>query len=119
MKGFMKAVLPVFCATVTLFLSRCLYSKSHPAGVEPSAKYMESAAYEVIGNGEGSASSFTLFSIIRVTPALDSSEAVDEAVKSRGGDNLIEAVFTKEKRVYIIGTVDIIHVKGKVVRYLK
>jgi hypothetical protein len=119
MKAALKAVLPLLCASLTLFLSGCLYSKSHPAGVEPSAKYMESVRYEVIGEGEGSASSFTLFSIIRVTPPLDSIEAVDEAVKSRGGDNLIEAVFTKEKRVYIIGTVDIIHVKGKVVRYLR
>lgn len=119
MKAVMKAALPVLCVSVTLSLSGCLYSKSHPAGVEPSAKYMESVKYEVIGEGEGSASSFTLFSVIRVTPPLNSSEAVDEAVKSRGGDNLIEAVFTKEKRVYIIGTVDIIHVKGKVVRYLK
>lgn len=105
--------------SVILSLTGCLYSKSHPAGVEPSAKFMESLRYEVIGEGEGSASSFTLFSIVRVTPRLDSSEAVDEAVKSRGGDNLIEAAFTREKRVYIIGTVDIIHVKGKVIRYLR
>lgn len=106
-------------ALVMLSLSGCIYSKSHPVGIEPSAKLMESIKYEVIGDGEGSASSFTLFSIIRVTPQLDSSEAVDEAVKSRGGDNLIEAVFTREKKVYIVGTVDIIYVKGKVVRYLR
>jgi len=119
MKAVLKTALPVFCASIILIHTGCLYSKSHPAGVEPNAKYMETVKYEVIGEGEGSASSFTLFSVIRVTPALDSSEAVDEAVKSRGGDNLIEALFTKEKRVYIIGTVDIIHVKGKVIRYLR
>ncbi len=119
MRTQLKTVLPVLCAFTVLFLTGCIYSKSHPAGIEPSAKFMESVKYEVIGDGEGSASSFTLFSVIRVTPALNSSEAVDEAVKSRGGDNLIEALFTKEKRVYIIGTVDIIHVKGKVIRYLR
>jgi hypothetical protein len=107
------------CAVLVLLLPGCIYSKSHPVGIEPSAKLMESTKYEIIGDGEGSASSFTLFSVIRVTPELNSSAAIDEAVKSRGGDNLIEAVFTKEKRVYIIGTVDIIHVKGKVVRYLR
>lgn len=119
MRTQVKTVLPVLCVFTVLFFTGCIYSKSHPAGIEPSAKFMESVKYEVIGDGEGSASSFTLFSVIRVTPALNSSEAVDEAVKSRGGDNLIEALFTKEKRVYIIGTVDIIHVKGKVVRYLR
>jgi len=106
-------------AVIVLLLPGCIYSKSHPVGIEPSAKFLESFKYEIIGDGEGSASSFTLFSVIRVTPELNSSEAIDEAVKSRGGDNLIEAVFTKEKRVYIVGTVDIIHVKGKVIRYLK
>ncbi|HOP62834.1 MAG TPA: hypothetical protein PK358_06980 [Spirochaetota bacterium] len=103
-----------------LFLSTgCLYSGAHPLGVEPSAKFMESAEYEVIGDGEGRSSSFTLFSLVRVTSGCDGNEAVDEAVKCRGGDNLIEAVFTRERKIYIIGTVDIIHVKGKVIRYLR
>lgn len=114
-KSFTAAAILSFA----LILTGCLYSKSHPAGIEPSAKFMESLDYEVIGDGEGSTSSFTLFSVIRVTPNLNYGEAVDEAIKSRGGDNLIESIFTRERRVYIIGTVDIIHVKGKVVRYLK
>ncbi len=118
----MNPVAKIFTAAVlciALTMTGCLYSKSHPAGIEPNAKFMESLTFEVIGDAEGSASSFTLFSIVRVTPKLDFGEAVDEAVKSRGGDNLIEAVYTREKRVYIIGTVDIIHVKGKVIRYLR
>lgn len=117
MKRAVMGSVPVISAVIVFFLSGCLYSKSHPVGVEPSAKIMEPFEYEIAGEGEGSASSFTLFFMIRVTPGLDSGEAVDEAVKSRGGDNLIEAVFTRERRVYIIGTVDIIHVKGKVIRY--
>jgi len=118
----MKRVYPaaLICMSIAVIsFTGCLYSKAHPLGIEPNAKVMKSPEYEVIGEGEGTSSSFTIFSLLRVTPAADINEAVEEAVKSKGGDNLIEALFTRERRVYIIGTVDIIHAKGKVIRYLK
>lgn len=98
-------------------MSGCLYGKVSPVGVEPSAKYMRSGGYEVLGEAEGVSSSFTLFWVFPVTPDEDISKAVDEAIRSLGGDNLIEAVFYREKKVYIVGTVNIVRAKGKVIRY--
>jgi hypothetical protein len=99
------------------FFTGCVSFTAHPAGVEPSAKYMASEHYEVLGEAEGISSGFMLFWVFPVTPAADSNEAVDDAIKSKGGDNLIEAVFTGERKIYIIGTVNNIYVKGKVIRY--
>lgn len=78
---------------------------------------MASSDYEVIGEAEGISSSFRLFWFVPVTTAANFRDAVDDAVRSKGGDNLIEAVFTRERMVYIVGTVNNIYVKGKVIRY--
>lgn len=109
----------VFLTAVSMTVSGCISFKAHPAGVAPSAKYMASPYYEVLGDAEGMSSSFTLFWLFPVTPSAGNDEAVDDAIKSRGGDNLIEAVFIRESKVYIVGTVSNIYVKGKVIRYLQ
>jgi len=97
----------------------CISSRSHAVGVEASARLMKSPYYEELGEAEGMSSSFTLFWFFPVTPEVNINEAVDDAVKSKGGDNLIEAVFYRENKVYIIGTVTNIYAKGKVIRYLQ
>ncbi len=97
----------------------CISSGSHAAGVESSARYLSSPDYEVLGEADGMSSSFRLFWIFPVTPAANNREAIDDAIKSKGGDNLIEAVFTRESKVYIVGTVNNIYVKGKAVRYIR
>ena len=97
--------------------SGCISFRAHPVGVVPSAKHMTLPDYEVLGEAEGMSSSFMMFWVFPVTPAADNSEAIEDAIKSKGGDNLIEAVFTRESKVYIIGTVNNIYVKGKVIRY--
>lgn len=114
-----RKVIVFFIPAVLLFLTGCLSFSSHSVGVEPNARYMDQAEYEVIGEAEGISSSFRLFWVFPVTPRETFDEAVDDTVKSKGGDNMIETVFTRESRVYIIGTVNIIHVKGKVIRYLQ
>ncbi|HNX24080.1 MAG TPA: hypothetical protein PKG60_08520 [Spirochaetota bacterium] len=109
----------IFLYPLILIFTGCISSRSHAVGVEANAKYMASPYYEVLGDAEGMSSSFTLFWLFPVTPSAGNDEAVDDAIKSRGGDNLIEAVFTRESKVYIIGTVSNIYVKGKVIRYLQ
>ncbi len=104
---------------VLLIFTGCLSFKTNAVGVEPSARYMTSPYYEVLGEADGISSSFKLFWFIPVTPSVSSEEAVDDAVKSKGGDNIIEAVFTRESKVYIIGTVNNIYVKGKAIRYIQ
>ena len=97
----------------------CLSFSAHPVGIQPNAKYMNSPYYEVIGESEGISSEFKLFWLFPVTSKANTNEAVDDAIRSKGGENLIEAVITRESRVYIIGTVNNIYVKGKVIRYLR
>jgi len=100
-------------------MTGCISFNSHAVGVEASAKYMASPDYEILGDAEGMSSSFRLFWAIPVTPPANNRDAVDDAVKSKGGDNLIEAVYTSESKVYIVGTVNNIYVKGKVIRYIR
>ena len=116
MKHRMYSVVLTLTACL-MMLSGCISFKAHPVGVIPSARHMSSPYYEVLGEAEGMSSSFRLFWVFPVTPAANNAEAVDDAIKSKGGDNLIEAVSTSESKVYIIGTVDNIYVTGKVIRY--
>jgi len=108
-----------FLSGILVFSTGCLSFRAQPAGIEPGARYMTSPYYEVLGDAEGISSSFRLFWFIPVMPDAGFREAVDDAVKSKGGDNLIEAVYTKESLVYIVGTVNNIYVKGKVIRYIQ
>jgi hypothetical protein len=113
--NFLILILPVLMA----FFTGCISSGSHAIGVEPSAKFMAPYDYEVLGESEGMSSSFRLFWFFPVTAGANNNEAVDDAIKRKGGDNLIEAVFTRESKVYIVGTVNNIYVKGKVIRYIR
>ncbi|HPS57066.1 MAG TPA: hypothetical protein PK514_03080 [Spirochaetota bacterium] len=109
----LSAILP------PLLMCGCLYGRVHPLAIEPGAKVMRSSAYQVLGEAEGASSSFTLLGIFNVTPGLDPERAVDQAIRSLGGDNLIECVYYSETRVYIVGVVNVVRVRGKVIRYLQ
>jgi len=117
----MKNIILYFCLFfVSIMLSAgCLSFKARPVGVLPSAKYMQSPYYEIIGEAEGISSEYKLFWLFPVTSRANTNEAIDNAIKSKGGDNLIETVITRERNVYIVGTVNNIYVKGKVIRYLR
>ena len=107
-------------AAVCIFFSGftgCIYSKIHPAGIEPSSKVVKDLPYEVLGTAQGSSSSFALLWALPVTPKAAIDEAVNEAVRAKGGDNLIEVKMWKERSIWLLGTVESIHVKGKVIRY--
>jgi hypothetical protein len=113
-----KIILFFLSAASILFYSGCISFRAHPIGIQPSAKDMKSPYYEIIGEAEGVSSEYKLFWLFSVTPRANINEAIDDAIKSKGGDNLIETVITREKNVYIVGTVNNIYVKGKVIRYL-
>jgi len=99
-------------------MTGCLYFRSHPVGIEPVARYTDYFNYEILGDAEGSSSSMTLIGLFPVTPPIKYEEAVDEAIRSKGGDNLIEVTSWREKKVYLVGVVDVLYVKGKVIRYI-
>jgi len=99
------------------FSVSCISSRIYPGGMEPALSLNPDAEYEVLGTGEGMASSFRLFWVFPVTPAADINRAVTEASALLGGDDIIDVRWWKERKVYILGTVDIIHVRGKVIKY--
>ena len=95
----------------------CLSSRIYPDGIEPSASMLKDQPYKILGEAQGQASSFALFWFITVTPRADIDRAVSEAVSEKGGDELIDVRWWIERKIYIVGAVTIIHVKGKVIRY--
>ena len=99
------------------FSASCISSRIYPGGMEPALSINSDAEYEVLGTGEGMASSFRLFWMFPVTPEADINRAVTEASALLGGDDIIDVRWWKERKVYILGTVDIIHVRGKVIKY--
>jgi len=101
-----------------IFSAGCLSFKARPVGIQPSAKDMKSPYYEIIGEAEGISSEYKFFWFFTVTTGANTNEAIDDAIRSKGGDNLIEVVITREKNVYMVGTVNNIYVKGKVIRYI-
>lgn len=98
-------------------LTGCLSSRIYPAGIEPSVSQLKDKAYEILGEAEGQASSFSLLWFITVTPRADIDRAISEAISEKGGDELIDVRWWTERKVYIVGAVEIVHVKGKVIRY--
>jgi hypothetical protein len=114
----MGKVIPALMAlSLPLLAAGCLSFSNRPLGIQPSAMEMRSSQYEVLGGAEGASSSFRLFWIAPVTPDLSIDEAVTEAIRSKGGDNLIEMCMSYHRDVYIVGTVEGIRVTGKVIRY--
>ena len=103
----------------SLLVSGCLHKSVRPTGLGPQAKVMENKKYRVLGESEGQSSSFNLLWLIPVTVRIDYDRAVNEAINSLHGDNFIDVRTWKEIQIWIVGMVEILHVKGKVIQYEK
>ena len=101
-----------------VFLSGCAF-KTHVKGLEPNARPLENKEYEVLETSKAQSSSFSLLWVIPVTIPVDYNTAIDEAINDKGGDNLIDVRCWHEKYYWIVGTVDILHIEGKVIRYIE
>lgn len=113
MKAFCIAVL--ICGQ--LAFAGCLSFTKHPGGIQSQAFEINGRSYEVLGEAEGFSSSFTFFWLLPLMPPATLDEAIEEAIRSKGGDNLIDIHYYKERDVYFTGTVDAIRVKGRVIKY--
>ncbi len=102
-----------------IFLTGCLYRGIRVVGLEQKAAQLESSRYRVLGESEGTSSSFNLFWVIPVTPRATYDRAVTEAISGMRGDSLIEIRTWMERQIWIVGMVEILHVKGKVIQYEK
>jgi len=112
----LAAALILACAIMS---GGCLYNRTRPADISPQARVIEGGHYRVLGVSEGTSSSFNLLWIIPVTPRIDYDRAVSDAVAGMRGDNIIEVTTYIERQVWILGLVEVLHVKGKVIQYEK
>ena len=101
------------------FTANCVYMRTQTKGIKDSAEPLESPQYNVLNFTSGKSSSFKLFWFIPVTPEINYNEAVDEAVLSGNGDNLIDVRLYEKRQIWILGTVDILYVEGKAIKYKK
>ncbi len=107
----------IFIILISALASACLHFNTRVTGIEPQAKIFTAKKYAILGEAEGQSSSFNLLWVIPVTPRISYENAVDQAIRSKRGDNLIEVRTWKERQVWILGFVEILYVKGKVIRY--
>ena len=99
--------------------SGCICIQTNVAGLEPQARALESGDYVDLGVSEGESSSFHLFWFFPVTTPMDYNLAIEDAISSKGGENLINVRFWIERQFWIVGTVQVLHVRGNVIRYQK
>lgn len=116
-RSFYRVVAGLFvCAIVA---TGCLYNRTRLTDISQQAKVIENRQYRVLGVSEGTSSSFNLIWFIPVTPRTNYEKAVNEAVAGMRGDNIIEVKTWIERQVWIVGLIEILHVRGKVIQYEK
>jgi hypothetical protein len=119
MKRWKYSVIIVMIISIPLLTNGCLYYKVHSFGLESNIKSMDYPEYEELGIAEGVSSSYSMFWLIPVTDDATFEEAVSEAIRSKGADNLIAVTKWRERKVSILGTIDVLHVRGTAIRYIK
>ena len=98
------------------FFNSCFYSRVKSISVSSTSQEITSE-YEIIGEAEGFSSEFRLLWVIPVTPRMSLEDAVNEAIRSKGGNAMIEMTAKSEKQRWIVGSIDGIRVQGKVIRF--
>ena len=107
----------IILAIGLMVLPGCLRSGLRATGIEAQAKIVLPGAYRVLGEAEGTSSSFTLLWVFPVTPRVNYEAAVNDAITRLGGDNLINVRTWIERQFWVAGTVEIVRVRGTVIAY--
>jgi hypothetical protein len=87
-----------------------------PAGVAPSASPITNTNYEVLGKSTGSASHIALLGFIPLGKA-DIEAAIQEAIKKKDGDALINVRYWQRSIWLCIATKITFEVEGDVIKY--
>jgi len=103
----------LLCITLS---SGCITTR-HVAGYEPHVRPLKDASYQIVGQAESSTSNFNLLWFFNVTPLANFDRAISDAINQKNGDDLIDVSWYIERQYWIVGTINIIHIKGKVIKY--
>ncbi|MDH5717892.1 MAG: hypothetical protein OEZ22_09665 [Spirochaetia bacterium] len=113
-----KLILIFLLAILALFSNCLYYSTNYLAGYEPNVRPLkENTVYEVLGKSEAVASNYNLFWLFTITPRPDINRAIDDAVQQKNGDELIDVSWINESEYWVVGTIEKLIVKGKVIKY--
>lgn len=99
-----------------IVLTGCITTR-HVAGHEPHVRPLKSLQYEIVGEAESFTSNFNLLWFFNVTPLANFDRAISDAINQKNGDDLIDVSWWIERQYWIVGTINIIHIKGKVIKY--
>jgi hypothetical protein len=111
-----NSILPLL-VFMLMIVPGCI-TRNHFRGMEPSIKPLKSPSYKIIDEAETKVSNFNLLWFFAVTSLPDYDKAILETVKEKGGDDLIDVRWWHERQDWILGTINIIHIKGKVIKYI-
>lgn len=107
-------------AVMVMTLNSCIvYKGYHQWGYEPKVGQLRHAHYEVLGQAEAKVSNFALLWLVNVTENPDYDRAIREMISEKGGDDVINVSFWIEKQHWLLGTVNIMHIRGTVIRYIQ
>ena len=102
---------------LSMLFTDCIWIKTRAGGLETSAKPLASRKYTEIEKAKGQSSQFNLFWFIPVTPRANFGKAIDEAIYGKQADNLVRFTWSRERQIWLLGTVDTITVNGIAIRY--
>lgn len=105
------------CAAFVTVCVSCLSLTTTSRGILPHVFPMKEKQYEILGSAKGESSSFYFLWIFPVTPHHSLDEAIRLAIQQKGADNLIDVQWYTERQIWIVGTVYVVHVEGKALRY--
>jgi hypothetical protein len=106
----------IVISSLSIF-SGCIYSRAKTAGIEPNVSLLRSSEYEIVGESETQISNMSLLWFVSVTPRPDYNSAILEMVNEKGGDDIIDVRMWIEKQHWVFGTVTIMHIKGRIIKY--
>lgn len=105
----------VLAAVCSLFIvSGCAYI---PAGMAPSTTPLEGKEYDILGPAKGSDTRVSLLGILPITNANETSVAIADALKSSGGDALINVTSEYIVRYWILWSSNITCVSGDAIKF--
>ena len=111
----MKSITAIIAAVLVLtLLSGCVMA---PGGVAASSTPINGREYIQLGYAKETDSRFYLLGLIPITGANTSRDAIDEAVRSRGGDALINVTVESYAQWWIVVTRFTTRVEGDVIRF--
>src|SRR6056297_1413331 len=93
---FTSAILAGTIIILCSMVSGCLHVQTNARGIQPCARPMQNDTYRELGPGTGMSSGFRLLWFIPVTPCPCANKAVNDAVYSKGGDNIIRVKYWHE-----------------------